>query len=272
MKCLPASAPLESSTALREQFLLTGLFTPGAVNLAYWETERTVVGGAVPLGKPIPLKAPEMLGAATFCERRELGVINLGGPGRIEVDGTSHAMGPRDGLYVGRGTKTVVFHSDAADKPARYYLLSYPAHREFPVAHIPFSRVKCEKLGGAANANQRSLYKYVAPGLVESCQLVMGFTEMAEGSVWNTMPPHTHLRRSEVYCYFNVPADHAVFHFMGQPSATRHLVIRDLEVALSPPWSIHSGVGTAAYAFVWGMGGENQDFADMQRAPISELS
>ncbi len=256
---------------LRERFLLGGLFTPGAIKFAYWEIDRTVVGGAVPLGSPLELQTDPGLRAATFCERRELGVINLGGAGAIEVDGTRHPMATHDGLYVGRGAKGIVFHSDDAAAPAKFYLLSYPAHHAYPTKHISAAAFPAANLGASATANQRALRKYIAPGLVESCQLVMGLTVMQPGSVWNTMPSHTHLRRSEVYCYSGIPADQVVFHFMGQPHETRHLVMRDGDVVLSPSWSIHSGVGTTAYAFVWGMGGENQEFADMDAVATKDL-
>jgi len=268
----PADLDRLTSAELRERFLLTRLFRPGELNSAYWDADRTVIGGAVPTGGGLALKTGGIVATETFLERREAGIINLGGPGRIEVGGQSVAMGSRDGYYAGRGSPDLVFHSDSADSPARFYFLSYPAHRICESRKVEFSGMAGQKLGSPAGANLRTLYKYFAPGLVETCQLVMGFTEMSDGSVWNTMPPHTHLRRSEVYCYFNVSPEQAVFHFMGRPEATRHLIVRDLEAVLSPPWSIHCGVGSAAYAFVWGMGGENQEFSDMQPAPIRALA
>lgn len=267
----PADIDRLTPTELRERFLLPGLFRAGELKSAYWESDRTIMGGAVPTGVGLTLKTGGLVATATFLERREGGIINLGGPGRIEVGDQSVAMGPRDGYYAGRGSPDLVFHSDSADAPARFYFLSYPAHRTCESRKVSFADMKGQKLGSPAGANLRTLYKYFAPGLVETCQLVMGFTEMSEGSVWNTMPPHTHLRRSEVYCYFNVSADQAVFHFMGRPESTNHLIVRNLEAVLSPPWSIHCGVGTAAYAFVWGMGGENQEFSDMQPASVPSL-
>lgn len=256
---------------LRAEFLVSGLFAPGVANFRYWETDRTIVGGITPGASALDLPNPAEVRSAFFLERREAGVINLGGPGSVTVDGTTHAMETLDTLYLGRGVKAVAFASRSADTPARFYFLSYPAHTAYPVRHLALKDAKGDRLGARETANERTLYKLIHPGAFPTCQLVMGFTRMEPGSVWNTMPPHTHLRRSEVYCYFNVPPAHAVFHFMGQPAATRHLVVRDLEVALSPPWSIHSGVGTAAYAFVWGMGGENQEFADMDPAPVATL-
>jgi 4-deoxy-L-threo-5-hexosulose-uronate ketol-isomerase len=256
---------------LRAEFLVTGLFAPGAANFRYWETDRTIVGGITPGTTALPLPNPAEVRSAFFLERREAGVINLGGPGAITVDGATHPMEPLDTLYLGRGTKEVAFASRDAAQPARFYFLSYPAHTAYPVRHLPAKDAKGDRLGARETANERILTKVIHPGAFPTCQLVMGYTRMEPGSVWNTMPPHTHLRRSEVYCYFQVQPAHAVMHFMGEPQATRHLVVRDLEAVLSPPWSVHSGCGTAAYAFVWGMGGENQDFPDMDPAPVATL-
>jgi 4-deoxy-L-threo-5-hexosulose-uronate ketol-isomerase len=267
----PDDVELLSTDDLRERFLVSDLFEAGEVKLIYWEVDRTVVGGVVPTAGPLALDAPAGLRSASFCERRELGVINLGGDGAIEVDGTSHAMAHLDGLYVGRGVKKIVFTSADAEKPARFYLLSYTAHTAYPTTHIPCAGVKADKLGAPETANLRLLRKYIAPGLVQSCQLTMGLTVMESGSVWNTMPPHTHLRRSEVYCYTKVAPGNVVFHFMGEPHATRHLVMEEGQVVLSPPWSIHMGCGNGAYGFVWGMGGENQEFSDMDFIPAREL-
>lgn len=275
MRFLPSVHPDDVNAAttdgLRERFLVSGLFVPGEVVLAYWEVDRTVVGGAVPMGAPLELPAHAELRAPSFCARRELGVINLGGAGSIEVEGKQQTLARFDGMYIGRGTERVVFHSQSTATPAQFYLLSYPAHTSHPTRHIAFADVEGERLGSAASANVRVLRKYIAPGLVESCQLVMGLTAMEPGGVWNTMPSHTHRRRSEVYCYADVPDDQVVFHLMGDPAATRHLVMRNLDVVLSPSWSIHSGVGTAPYVFVWGMGGENQEFADMDAVAMRDL-
>ncbi|MDB6113081.1 MAG: 5-keto-4-deoxyuronate isomerase [Lacunisphaera sp.] len=267
----PSSAALLPTDSLRREFLASGLFKTGEAHFRWWEVDRTVLGGIVPGATALELPNPAGLRSAFFLERREAGVINLGGPGAVTVDGTEHAMDALDTLYLGRGTKAVSFASRSAATPARFYLLSYPAHAAYPVRHIPIKDAQGNRLGTRENANERTLFKLIHPAAFPTCQLVMGFTRMEPGSVWNTMPSHTHLRRSEVYLYFNVPAGQAVFHFMGQPSATRHLVVRDFEAVLSPPWSIHSGAGTAAYSFVWGMGGENQEFADMDPAPIADL-
>jgi len=260
-----------STEELRRAFLVQDMFRPGEANLRWWETDRTVVGALCPLGDDLELPCPPGLRSAYFLERRELGLINIGGAGAVVVDGARHAMERCDALYVGRGARSVRFSSASAADPARYWLVSYPAHASHPARHVPFAGAKGEALGGADGANARTLYRLIWPAAVETCQLVMGFTRLSKGSVWNTMPPHTHLRRSEVYLYFDLPSGQAVFHFMGGPSETRHLVVRDGEAVLSPPWSIHCGVGTSAYAFIWCMGGENQDYADMDPAPLAGL-
>jgi 4-deoxy-L-threo-5-hexosulose-uronate ketol-isomerase len=260
-----------SPEELRRQFVVAGLFQPGAVNLHWWETDRTVLGAAVPLGSTLALPNDPELRAAHLLERREAGIINLGGPGRIVADGRDYVMNPHDTLYLGRGVKDVAFASASAAQPARFWLMSYPAHTAYPTQHIAFSESLGERLGDRESSNERTLFKLIHPGRMPTCQLVMGFTRLDPGSVWNSMPPHTHLRRSEVYLYFNLPANAALFHFMGEPTATRHLVVHDSEAVLSPPWSIHCGAGTCAYSFVWGMGGENQEFADMDPAPVAAL-
>jgi 4-deoxy-L-threo-5-hexosulose-uronate ketol-isomerase len=275
MNQIPAASldsyPRMTTDELRRSFLIEGLFAPGEVVLNYWETDRAVVGGAVPTAGTLSLGSPRELAATAFCDRRELGIINLGGPGAVAVDGRRHETGHLDGLYVGRGARDVQFSSANADQPARFYLLSYPAHTEYPTTFAPFSEANGVALGSPATANARQLHKLIHPAGIKSCQLVMGYTLLKPGSVWNTLPPHTHMRRSEVYLYFDVGPDQAVFHFMGEPRSTRNLVVRNLEAVLSPPWSIHSGAGTASYGFVWGMGGENQEFADMDPAPVDTL-
>jgi 4-deoxy-L-threo-5-hexosulose-uronate ketol-isomerase len=267
----PSMAAAAAPENLRKEFLVPGLFQEGETHLFYWETDRTIVGGIIPTTAPLSLSNPESMRAAFFLERREAGVVNLGGPGKVVVDGTEYILSELDALYLGRGVRDVKFSSAEAKNPARYYLLSYPAHASFPVRRIAFNQVKGESLGTREAANERTLHKLIEPSTISTCQLVMGVTCLQPGSVWNTMPPHTHLRRSEVYLYFDVPQDQSVFHFMGAPAATRHLVVRNFEAVLSPPWSIHSGVGTRNYRFVWGMGGENQEFSDMDSAPVSEL-
>jgi 4-deoxy-L-threo-5-hexosulose-uronate ketol-isomerase len=260
-----------STAELRSSFLLDGLFQAGQLTLRYWETDRAVVGGAVPTKGKLTLGTARELAAEYFCERRELGVINTGDAGSVEVDGKRYELGHLDCLYVGRGARKVVFASKSAAKPAKFYLLSYPAHASYPTTLARHDDVDGTALGAAETANRRTLYKFIHAGGIRSCQLVMGVTILQGGSIWNTMPPHTHSRRSEVYLYFNVPENAAVFHFMGRPEETRHLVVRDRQAVLSPAWSIHSGAGTDSYGFIWGMGGENQDFADMDPAPIAAL-
>lgn len=260
-----------STGELRERFLIRGLFRAGEATLRFVDLDRVVVGGVVPTDAPLALEAPPEMAAAYFTERREIGVLNVGGAGRVIVDGEAYPMAPRDGLYVGRGSREVVFESAAGDRPARFYLVSYPAHAAHPTTHLARADADPAELGDAATANRRRLSKYFHPGGIATAQLVMGVTEIQPGSVWNTMPAHTHARRTEVYLYFDLPPDAAVFHFMGQPDETRHLVVGDGEAVLSPGWSIHAGCGTTAYTFCWAMGGENQDFADMQGVATPDL-
>lgn len=260
-----------SPEELRNEFLVTGLFRPGEISLHWWETDRTVMGGICPAGAPLTLNSPDALRATHFFDRREAGILNLGGPGVVTIDGAAHRLEHLDALYIGRGAKEVNFASATPATPARFWLLSYPAHVSYPVRHVVFRDVPGTRLGQRESANERTLYKLIHPGAFPTCQLVMGVTRLEPGSVWNTMPPHTHLRRSEVYLYFNLQPEQVVFHFMGRPTETRHLVVRECEAVLSPPWSIHSGVGTANYGFVWGMGGENQEFTDMDPVTLGEL-
>jgi 4-deoxy-L-threo-5-hexosulose-uronate ketol-isomerase len=215
--------------------------------------------------------AREIIGADYFLERRELGVINLGGQGTVSTDGSSHSMATREGLYVGKGTKSVEFGSVDARRPARFYFLSGMAHKELPTTLITEKMAKKVPMGSPEESNKRVINQVIHPDVVASCNLVMGFTGLEAGSVWNTMPCHTHERRMEVYLYFDMPADAVVFHLMGQPSQTRHIVVRNEEAVISPSWSIHSGVGTRAYSFVWGMVGENQDFKDMDGVAMAAL-
>jgi 4-deoxy-L-threo-5-hexosulose-uronate ketol-isomerase len=256
---------------LRAAFLVDSLFAPGKLELVYSDADRAIIGSAVPTSAPLKLSADAELRAAFFCERRELGVLNIGGAGTVEVDGTKYELGKLDCLYVGRGTKDISFaNKDAAD-PAAFYLLSYPAHAGYPTTLARTKDATPVELGTAADANRRTIYKYIHTGGIKSCQLVMGFTKLQEGAVWNTMPPHTHTRRSEVYIYFDVDPKRRVMHFMGTPQQTRHLVVADRQAVISPSWSIHCGCGTGAYTFCWGMGGENQTFEDMDGAPVESL-
>jgi 4-deoxy-L-threo-5-hexosulose-uronate ketol-isomerase len=256
---------------VRDNYLVEGLFAQGRVCMIYCDVDRAIVGSAVPTKGKLSLSTADELRSAYFCERRELGVLNVGASGTVTVDGREFAMANRDCLYIGRGSKDILFSSDQAGKPARFYLLSYPAHAEYPTTHLKKAQAEPVALGSSEAANKRTIYKYIHPAGAKSCQLVMGFTELAPGSVWNTMPPHTHARRMEVYLYFDLAKEGRVFHLMGKPDETRHIVVAEGQAILSPSWSIHSGVGTGAYTFCWGMGGENQAFDDMDGLSIGDL-
>jgi len=256
---------------LRANFLVDSLFQKGRTVTCHIDVDRTIVGSAVPIREPLTLPTADELRAAYFLERRELGILNIGGRGTISVDGKAYDLQNLDCLYVGRGAKEVRFTSTDSEKPAQFYLLSYPAHTTCPTALAKKSQAAAVPLGNQASLNKRTIYKYIHMEGIRSCQLVMGFTELEAGSGWNTMPAHTHLRRSEVYLYFNLTDTSRVFHFMGEPQQTRHLVVADRQLVISPSWSIHAGVGTSNYTFCWGMGGENQAFDDMDAVPVSSL-
>ena len=266
---------------LREEFLIQNLFVPGEIKLVYSHIDRIITGACVPV-EPIALTAGDELRADYFCQRRELGVINIGAPGTITVDGKVYPVGHREGMYIGLGAKEISFASADAANPAKFYLNSAPAHKAYPTVLIkPEGKaeegvviVKDEnkvELGSLEDANHRVICKYILPGQVESCQLVMGMTQLKPGSVWNTMPCHTHDRRMEVYLYFDMPEDAFVIHYMGEPQETRHIVMRNEEAVISPSWSIHSGCGSRAYTFIWGMVGENQAFDDMDGVAMQDL-
>ncbi len=256
---------------IRETFLLDGMFKAGALELAYVDLDRTVIGSAVPTIAPLKLETQPELRAEYFCERRELGVLNVGGAGSVTVDGTTFELGKLDVIYVGRGSKEIEFASQSADEPAVYYLLSYLAHTDYPTKMVRFADLDGLKLGAVETCNKRTIYKAIYKDGLQSCQLVMGFTLLDPGSNWNTMPPHTHMRRSEVYFYFDMDPAHRVVHLMGPPDETKHLIVGDKDVVVSPGWSIHAGVGTKNYTFCWGMGGENQAYDDMDVATIAGL-
>lgn len=256
---------------VRDSFLVETLFQKDKIEMLYVDVDRVIVGGAVPSGRTLSLSSADELRSDYFCQRRELGILNIGGSGSVTVDGQAYKMANLDCLYVGRGSKDISFVSDDAAKPSRFYLLSYPAHKEYPTAHVQISQAAPVKLGSVEASNKRTIYKCIHPDGVKSCQLVMGFTILEPGCVWNTMPPHTHERRMEVYMYFNVADDARVFHYMGKPDETRHITVADGQGVISPSWSIHSGVGTAAYTFCWGMGGENQAFDDMDHLTIADI-
>jgi 4-deoxy-L-threo-5-hexosulose-uronate ketol-isomerase len=257
---------------LIDTFVVQNLFTPSEIKLLYWESDRTIIGSAVPRQTPLRLESNRELATDNFCTARELGILNLGGAGAVTVDDQEFDPGPLDCLYVGRGSGRVTLASAREEDPARFYLVSAPAHATHPTTLMRQAEATRIELGSPAGANQRTIFQYIHEGGIQSCQLVLGFTRLAQGSVWNTMPPHTHSRRSEVYLYFDLPPDQAVIHLAGPPEETRHLIMRSGQAVLSPPWSIHSGCGTSSYAFVWSMGGENKQFNDMDPAPISSLA
>jgi 4-deoxy-L-threo-5-hexosulose-uronate ketol-isomerase len=267
----PVRYPRMTTEELRATFLQGGLFEAGKLHVNYVDLDRAVVGMAAPVDGAIALPTYPELRATYFLERRELGVLNIGGIGTVRVQGTSYELNNLDVLYVGRGNAEVSFESKDKSAPAVFYLLSYPAHTSYPVAMVRKEDASPSTIGTPETINHRTICKYIYIEGAKSCQLVMGVTHLHSGSAWNTMPPHTHMRRSEIYMYFNLPAKARVFHLMGPADETRHIVMADKEVVVSPGWSIHAGVGTEAYSFCWSMGGENQDYADMDPAPAETL-
>lgn len=267
----PEHAEAMDTESLREHFHMGELFIADKLTLIYSYNDRLIVGGVCPI-KPIPLKIEKkLIGSEYLLQRREMGVINVGGAGKITIDGQEHSINSKDGIYIGMGAKNITFSSDNADKPAKFYLNSSPAHAAYPTTAALFKNAEEVSLGDSASSNSRTIRKYIHPDGIKSCQLVMGMTSLEVGSVWNTMPAHTHERRMEAYFYFELDEDQAVFHLMGTPSETRHIVVRNEEAVLSPSWSIHSGVGTSNYTFIWGMCGENQTFDDMDHVPMKGL-
>jgi len=267
----PEQAELFDTEELREHFLIQNLFKPDQFKLIYSYFDRLIVGGVCPVN-PVTIDIDEkIIGAPHLLTRRELGLINIGGPGTVDIDGQKVSLASKDGLYVGMGAKELVFSSADPDNPAKFYLNCAPAHANYPTAAVSFKEAEPVEMGEAEQSNKRTIRKYIHPDGVKSCQLVMGMTTLETGSVWNTMPVHTHQRRMEAYFYFGMPDDQVVFHFMGEPTETRHIVVRNEEAVLSPSWSIHSGAGTSNYTFIWGMVGENQTFTDMDAVPMGEI-
>lgn len=278
----PKDVKYYTTERLREEFLIDDLFHADEIKLVYSHIDRIITGSAVPVNGTLTLTAGEELRAEYFLQRREMGVINIGGTGVITIDGKAYTVAYKEGMYIGMGAKDITFASCDAAHPAKFYLNSAPAHKTYPTVLIrpegtPEDGVVIVKqenkveLGSLKDSNHRTICKYILPGQVESCQLVMGMTKLEEGSVWNTMPCHTHDRRMEVYLYFDMQEDALVFHYMGEPTETRHIVMRNEQAVISPSWSIHAGSGTRAYTFIWGMVGENQAFDDMDGVGMNEL-
>ncbi|MDF2614628.1 MAG: 5-dehydro-4-deoxy-D-glucuronate isomerase [Clostridia bacterium] len=260
---------------LREEFLVENLFIAGEKNMVYSHIDRIIVGGVTPTDKAIELAdgvdTMKELGTNSFLERRELGIINIGAAGKVVVDGVEYNLGNKDALYVGKETAKVEFVSDDAANPAKFYLNSAPAHTVYPTKHVSMKDARKVTLGDQATANKRTIFQLLHPDVLQSCQLMMGLTMLEEGSVWNTMPSHTHERRMEVYLYFDIADDSVVFHYMGEPTQTRHIVMQNEQAVISPSWSIHSGCGTKNYTFIWGMVGENKTFDDMDHIKTPDL-
>jgi 4-deoxy-L-threo-5-hexosulose-uronate ketol-isomerase len=260
-----------NTAELRESFLIDDLMVKDQFSFTYSHFDRAIAGSIVPVSGSHELPVYDNLRADYFLERRELGVINVGGDGEIVVDGASHSLSKLDGIYIGKGSKSVVFKSASAENPAMFYLYSVPAHKEFPVQFVKKEDAFPTTIGSKETANERTVYKYIHLEGAKSCQLVMGLTVLHEGSVWNTMPSHVHDRRMEIYFYFDVPENQIVFHMMGQPQETRHIIMHNHQAVISPPWSIHSGGGTANYGFIWSMCGENLVYSDMDAVAMRDL-
>ncbi|MDU4126163.1 5-dehydro-4-deoxy-D-glucuronate isomerase [Pantoea sp.] len=259
--------------ALRREFLIETIFTADNYTLTYSHIDRIIIGGVMPVNNPVTIgdEMGKQLGVSYFLERRELGMINIGGPGLVEVDGKSWEIGHEEALYIGKGARNLLFLSLNPAQPAKFYYNSAPAHATFPDKKITLQEAATATLGDPATSNRRTINKFIVPDVLPTCQLTMGLTKLEEGSLWNTMPCHTHERRMEVYFYFDMSEESAVFHMMGEPQQTRHLLVHNEQAVISPSWSIHAGVGTQRYTFIWGMVGENQVFDDMDHVKISEL-
>ncbi len=267
----PNDAKGYDTEALRQHFLIEKVFVDDEVSLTYSHSDRIIAGGIKPVNQVLTLEAGKEMGVDYFFERREAGIINIGGAGVVTLDGERYHLGSKDGLYVGMGVKDIQFESESDSAPAKFYFNSAPAHQAYPHTKIEISQAQPLKLGEDATLNKRTIYQYVHPNVCKSCQLVMGLTMLEPGSVWNTMPCHMHERRMEVYLYFDMAEETRVFHFMGQPHETRHLVMANEQAVISPSWSMHSGVATSSYTFIWGMCGENMTFDDMDHVDMNEL-
>lgn len=267
----PAETRTMNTAQLREHFLVQELLQNDRVSLCYSHYDRMIIGGIKPVNKTLSLPNDPELRADYFSQRRETGYINVGGPGIITANGKEYLLNKLDCLYTGKGTRAITFKSKSKKEPALFYLLSAPAHHTYPTKLMTKEKAAPVKMGDSSTSNKRTIYKYIHADGIKSCQLVMGLTVLEEGSVWNSVPPHTHTRRMEVYFYFDIPESHRVFHFMGEPQESRHIVAGNHEAVISPPWSMHFGCGTSNYGFIWGMAGENQEFTDMDPAPVATL-
>lgn len=267
----PEDAKHYTTDRLRSEYVVETLFEADEAVLVYSHFDRIIAGGIMPVQGPVSLSGAKELASEYFLQRRELGVINVGGAGRVTVDGEAYDMAARDGLYVGMGAKTLLFESVDAEQPAKFYLNSCPAHKTYPNVKINISQANPRPLGDSKTCNKRTIYQYLHPAVMQTCQLCMGLTALEPGSNWNSMPCHTHERRMEVYFYFDLTDNNVVFHMMGEPKETRHVVLHNEQAVISPSWSIHSGVGTSNYVFIWGMCGENQDFDDMDHLSPMDL-
>lgn len=267
----PRDAKHYTTDRLRQDFLMQEVMVPGKIRSVYTHHDRMTAGGAVPVERALELEASDILKTDFFLERRELGIINIGGPGRVTVEGQAYALEQQDCLYVGMGKRKVLFESDNKISPAKFYLVSAPAHQTYPTQKLALSDATPNHLGDLSQSNERTIYQYIHADGIQSCQLMMGMTLLKPNNMWNTMPAHLHDRRSEIYFYFNMTADTRVFHFMGEPDETRHLVVQNEEIVISPSWSIHSGIGTSNYTFIWAMAGENYTFKDMDVVPMHHV-
>jgi 4-deoxy-L-threo-5-hexosulose-uronate ketol-isomerase len=267
----PSIIPTLNSSKMRELYHIPGVFIPDDVSLTFSHIERMINGGVMPVNKAIELNEVPSLSKGPFLARRELGVINVGGNGKVTVDGKEWALSAREGLYIPQGTEKIVFSSDSKDAPAKFYLASTPAHARYETVKIDLKKANPMPVGSPATANARTIYQYINPDICKSAQLLMGLTSLQEGSVWNTMPCHLHERRAETYFYFDLKPDARVVHIMGEPHETRHIFVANEEAVISPPWGIHTGCGTSNYSFIWAMGGENQEYKDVAWVPMDAL-
>lgn len=267
----PNDSKKYDTNQLREHYMVEEIFIDDKIELTYSHVDRIIFGGIKPVNESLKLEAGKSMGVDYFLERREMGVINIGGEGIVSIDGEEFTLNNKDGLYIGKGNRDIIFKSLNKENPAKFYINSVPAHKEYKIVKIEIEKANPVKLGDNSTLNKRKIYQYVHPNVCESCQLLMGLTILEPGNAWNTMPCHTHERRMEVYFYFDMEDDTRIIHLMGEPTETRHLIVKNEQAIISPSWSIHSGVGTSNYTFIWGMCGENQTFDDMDHISMNTL-